>query len=151
MEEVAPQLGCVCVCVWSSYLHSESVANHWTVQRQAKKDIPARKPHADSLSWSWKTSFWYISPPTSHHPRYRLKRCSRSRSEHYAFRLQAAMGRAVMVGRGPTGAGVLVLSILIILTTEGCRAQKGWCLTAAVTTGGAECDRSDMRPCCFKV
>ncbi|XP_070770430.1 discoidin, CUB and LCCL domain-containing protein 2 [Enoplosus armatus] len=34
------------------------------------------------------------------------------------------MGRAVMVGRGPTGAGVL-LSILIILTTEGCRAQKG--------------------------
>ncbi|CAG5865793.1 unnamed protein product [Menidia menidia] len=35
------------------------------------------------------------------------------------------MGRAVMVGRGPTGAGVLVLSILIILTEEGCRAQKG--------------------------
>ncbi|XP_067460066.1 discoidin, CUB and LCCL domain-containing protein 2 isoform X2 [Thunnus thynnus] len=35
------------------------------------------------------------------------------------------MGRAVMVGRGPTGAGVLVLSILIILTKEGCRAQKG--------------------------
>ncbi|KAG7220982.1 hypothetical protein INR49_010231 [Caranx melampygus] len=35
------------------------------------------------------------------------------------------MGRAVMVGRGPTGAGVLVLSILIILTTESCRAQKG--------------------------
>ncbi|XP_008299577.1 discoidin, CUB and LCCL domain-containing protein 2 [Stegastes partitus] len=36
------------------------------------------------------------------------------------------MGRAVMVGRGPTGAaGVLVLSVLIILTTEGCRAQKG--------------------------
>ncbi|XP_068561150.1 discoidin, CUB and LCCL domain-containing protein 2 [Cebidichthys violaceus] len=35
------------------------------------------------------------------------------------------MGRAVMVGREPTGAGVLVLSILIILTTEGCRAQKG--------------------------
>ncbi|KAM7407147.1 hypothetical protein PAMA_003061 [Pampus argenteus] len=34
------------------------------------------------------------------------------------------MGR-VMVGRGPTGAGVLVLSVLIILTTEGCRAQKG--------------------------
>lgn len=30
-----------------------------------------------------------------------------------------------MVGRGPTGAGVLVLSIVIILTTEGCRAQKG--------------------------
>ncbi|XP_054470998.1 discoidin, CUB and LCCL domain-containing protein 2 isoform X2 [Anoplopoma fimbria] len=35
------------------------------------------------------------------------------------------MGRAVMVGREPTGAGVLVLSILIILTAEGCRAQKG--------------------------
>lgn len=35
------------------------------------------------------------------------------------------MGRAVMVGRGPTGAGVLVLSILIVLTAEGCRAQKG--------------------------
>ncbi|XP_072252776.1 discoidin, CUB and LCCL domain-containing protein 2 [Leuresthes tenuis] len=35
------------------------------------------------------------------------------------------MGRAVMVGRGPTGAGVLVLSILIILTTEDCRAQTG--------------------------
>nr|XP_046259072.1 discoidin, CUB and LCCL domain-containing protein 2 [Scatophagus argus] len=35
------------------------------------------------------------------------------------------MGRAVMVGRGPTGAGVLVLSILIILTTEVGRAQKG--------------------------
>ncbi|XP_072300889.1 discoidin, CUB and LCCL domain-containing protein 2 [Eucyclogobius newberryi] len=30
-----------------------------------------------------------------------------------------------MVGRGPTRAGGLVLSILIILTTEGCRAQKG--------------------------
>lgn len=31
-----------------------------------------------------------------------------------------------MVGRGPTGAaGGLVLSVLIILTTEGCRAQKG--------------------------
>ncbi|XP_029386097.1 discoidin, CUB and LCCL domain-containing protein 2 isoform X2 [Echeneis naucrates] len=35
------------------------------------------------------------------------------------------MGRAVMVGRGPAGAGGLVLSVLIILTTEGCRAQKG--------------------------
>ncbi|KAM9850666.1 discoidin, CUB and LCCL domain-containing protein 2 [Aulostomus maculatus] len=35
------------------------------------------------------------------------------------------MGRAVMVGWGPTGAGVLVLSILIILTPEGCGAQKG--------------------------
>lgn len=35
------------------------------------------------------------------------------------------MGRVVMVGRGPTGAGGLVLSILVILTTEGCRAQKG--------------------------
>ncbi|TNN04384.1 hypothetical protein fugu_001413 [Takifugu bimaculatus] len=35
------------------------------------------------------------------------------------------MGRAVMVGRGPTGAGALFLSILIILTAEGCRAQKG--------------------------
>ncbi|TNN54059.1 Discoidin, CUB and LCCL domain-containing protein 2 [Liparis tanakae] len=35
------------------------------------------------------------------------------------------MGRAVMVGREPTGAGGLVLSILIILTAEGCRAQKG--------------------------
>lgn len=36
------------------------------------------------------------------------------------------MGRAVMVvGRGPTRAGGLVLSILIILNTEGCRAQKG--------------------------
>ncbi|XP_061826981.2 discoidin, CUB and LCCL domain-containing protein 2 [Nerophis lumbriciformis] len=36
------------------------------------------------------------------------------------------MEGAVMVGRGPTGAGVLVLSILVItLTTEGCRAQKG--------------------------
>uniref|UniRef100_A0A8C2ZMQ9 Discoidin, CUB and LCCL domain containing 2 n=1 Tax=Cyclopterus lumpus TaxID=8103 RepID=A0A8C2ZMQ9_CYCLU len=30
-----------------------------------------------------------------------------------------------MVGREPTGAGGLVLSILIILTAEGCRAQKG--------------------------
>uniref|UniRef100_A0A3Q3N068 Discoidin, CUB and LCCL domain containing 2 n=1 Tax=Mastacembelus armatus TaxID=205130 RepID=A0A3Q3N068_9TELE len=30
-----------------------------------------------------------------------------------------------MVGRGPTGAGVLVLSILVILTTESCGAQKG--------------------------
>lgn len=55
------------------------------------------------------------------------------------------MGRAVMVGRGPTGAGVLVLSILIILTAESCRAQKGWWHTAAVTTGGAECNRSDRR------
>ncbi|TKS66858.1 Discoidin, CUB and LCCL domain-containing protein 2 [Collichthys lucidus] len=32
----------------------------------------------------------------------------------------------MVVGRGPTGAGVLVLSILIVLTVEdGCRAQKG--------------------------
>lgn len=89
--------------------------------------------------------FLFVFPPS----RYRLKRCGRSRSEHYAFRLQAAMGRAVMVGRGPTGAGVLVLSILIILTTESCRAQKGWWHTAAVTTAGADCNRSDMRPCCF--
>uniref|UniRef100_A0A3Q2YK19 Discoidin, CUB and LCCL domain containing 2 n=1 Tax=Hippocampus comes TaxID=109280 RepID=A0A3Q2YK19_HIPCM len=38
------------------------------------------------------------------------------------------MEGAVMVGRGPTGAGVLVLSILvIILTAEGCRAQKDGC------------------------
>ncbi|XP_041858570.1 discoidin, CUB and LCCL domain-containing protein 2 isoform X2 [Melanotaenia boesemani] len=35
------------------------------------------------------------------------------------------MCRAVMVGRGPTGAELLVLSILIILTAESCRAQKG--------------------------
>ncbi|KAM4609000.1 discoidin, CUB and LCCL domain-containing protein 2 isoform 2-T2 [Polymixia lowei] len=35
------------------------------------------------------------------------------------------MDRAVMVGRGPIGAGVLVLSILIILTTRSGRAQKG--------------------------
>ncbi|XP_054642335.1 discoidin, CUB and LCCL domain-containing protein 2 [Dunckerocampus dactyliophorus] len=36
------------------------------------------------------------------------------------------MEGAVMVGRGPTGAEVLVLSILVItLTTEGCWAQKG--------------------------
>ncbi|MED6234867.1 hypothetical protein ATANTOWER_005660 [Ataeniobius toweri] len=35
------------------------------------------------------------------------------------------MGRAVMVGRGPTGARVLVLSVLIVLTAEGCRGQKG--------------------------
>ncbi|KAM6934148.1 discoidin, CUB and LCCL domain-containing protein 2 [Xenentodon cancila] len=56
----------------------------------------------------------------------RWKRGSRSRSEHYAFRLQAALGRAVMVGRGPSEAGgLLALSILIILTEEGCRAQKG--------------------------
>ena len=61
------------------------------------------------------------------------------------------MGRAVMVGRGPTGAGVLVLSILINLTTEGCRAQKGWWHTAAATTGGAECGcGGDVRPCWSK-
>ncbi|XP_035995001.1 discoidin, CUB and LCCL domain-containing protein 2 isoform X1 [Fundulus heteroclitus] len=35
------------------------------------------------------------------------------------------MGRAVMVGRGPTGAAVLVLSLLILLTAERCRGQKG--------------------------
>uniref|UniRef100_A0A3B4A5Y1 Uncharacterized protein n=1 Tax=Periophthalmus magnuspinnatus TaxID=409849 RepID=A0A3B4A5Y1_9GOBI len=37
------------------------------------------------------------------------------------------MGRVVMVGRGPTRAGGLVLSILIILTSEDCRAQKDGC------------------------
>lgn len=47
-----------------------------------------------------------------------------ARGEQYAFRLQAAMGRAVMVGRGPR-AGGLVLSILFTLVTEDCRAQKG--------------------------
>lgn len=52
------------------------------------------------------------------------------------------MGRVVMVGRGPTGAGGLVLSILVILTTEGCRAQKGWCLTAAVTMAVAGFNQS---------
>ncbi|XP_075870753.1 discoidin, CUB and LCCL domain-containing protein 2 isoform X2 [Nelusetta ayraudi] len=36
------------------------------------------------------------------------------------------MGRAVMVGRGPTGAGLpLVLPILIVLAARSCRAQKG--------------------------
>ena len=36
------------------------------------------------------------------------------------------MDRAVMVGRGPNiGARVLVLSILIVLTPRGGRAQKG--------------------------
>uniref|UniRef100_A0A3B3XS39 Discoidin, CUB and LCCL domain containing 2 n=1 Tax=Poecilia mexicana TaxID=48701 RepID=A0A3B3XS39_9TELE len=35
------------------------------------------------------------------------------------------MGRAVMVGRGPTGAGVFVLSVLIVFTAKGCRGQKG--------------------------
>lgn len=60
------------------------------------------------------------------------------------------MGRAVMVGRGPTGAGVLVLPILIILTAESCRAQKGWWYTAAVTTEGGEGNRGDMRPRCSK-
>lgn len=48
-------------------------------------------------------------------------------AEQYAFGLQAAMGRAVMVGRGPTGAGLpLVLPILIVLAAPSCRAQKGW-------------------------
>lgn len=35
------------------------------------------------------------------------------------------MGRALMVGRGPTGAGLFVLPVLLILTAEGCAAQKG--------------------------
>lgn len=35
------------------------------------------------------------------------------------------MGRAVMVGRGPTGAGVFFLSTLIIFTASSSRAQKG--------------------------
>lgn len=74
-----------------------------------------------------------------------------ARSEQYAFRLQAAMGRAVMVGRGPTGAGVLVLSVLIVLTAEGCRGQKGWCHTAAVMTGGDPCDREYANASRFKV
>lgn len=37
------------------------------------------------------------------------------------------MGRALMVGRGPTGAGLpLVLPILVVLAARSCRAQKGW-------------------------
>lgn len=148
MEEVAPQLGCVCVCMsvclWSSYLHSKTVANHWIVKRQGIL-TQTRSLGVKVLFFSF--SFFFSNSPLL--LRYRLKRCGRSRSEHYAFRLQAAMGRAVMVGRGPTGAGVLVLSILIVLTTESCRAQKGWWHTAAVTTAGAEWNRSDMRPCCF--
>ncbi|XP_035507229.2 discoidin, CUB and LCCL domain-containing protein 2 [Scophthalmus maximus] len=35
------------------------------------------------------------------------------------------MGRAVMVGRGPPGARTLVLSMLLVLTAESCRAQQG--------------------------
>ncbi|XP_062312533.1 discoidin, CUB and LCCL domain-containing protein 2 isoform X2 [Osmerus eperlanus] len=35
------------------------------------------------------------------------------------------MGRAVMVGRGPTGAGLFFLSTLIIFTASSSRAQKG--------------------------
>ena len=41
-----------------------------------------------------------------------------------------------MVGRGPTGAGVLVLSILVVLAAESCRAQKGWCHTVDNREGG---------------
>lgn len=130
MEEVVPQFRCVCVCGAVTYLVRVSLTTGLLNNKQ--KDILGREAHADSLS---RRIFSFCTPAIS--ARHRLKRCSRSRSEHYAFRLQAAMVRAVMVGRGPTGARVLVLSILIILTTKGCRAQKGWCHTAAVTTGGA--------------
>ncbi|MEQ2178801.1 hypothetical protein GOODEAATRI_017927 [Goodea atripinnis] len=51
-----------------------------------------------------------------------------------------------MVGRGPTGARVLVLSVLIVLTAEGCRGQKGWCHTSATITGGRQ--RHASRFCC---
>lgn len=55
------------------------------------------------------------------------------------------MGRAVMVGRGPTGAGALFLSILIILTADGCRAQKGWWHGCRDTWGGGMGDRVEPR------
>ncbi|XP_018558161.1 discoidin, CUB and LCCL domain-containing protein 2 isoform X2 [Lates calcarifer] len=119
---------CERVYVWSSYLHGESVANHWTVKRGVKKKKTTKKIRVSSGGTRSRevelVDFFFVFV-FFNFPRYRLKRCSRSRSEQYAFGLQAAMGRAVMVGRGPTGAGVLVLSILIILTTESCRAQKG--------------------------
>ncbi|XP_028250051.1 discoidin, CUB and LCCL domain-containing protein 2 [Parambassis ranga] len=100
---------CVCVCVWSSYLRGECRKPLDLTQRNKKQTSTSSRSRADR------------GPA-----QVVFDRCSRSRSEQYAFRLQAAMGRAVMVGRGPTGAGVLVLSILIILTAErGCGAQKG--------------------------
>ncbi|XP_020506877.3 discoidin, CUB and LCCL domain-containing protein 2 [Labrus bergylta] len=111
---------CVYVCEEQSYLHSESVANHWIVKKKGHK----RKPAADSpffLEESTSRFFCIFFCLTL----FAVQVEADPEARHYAFRLQAAMGRAVMVGRGPTGAGVLVLSILIILTTEGCGAQKG--------------------------
>lgn len=52
------------------------------------------------------------------------------------------MGRAVMVGRGPTGAGLpLVLPILIVLAARSCRAQKGW-----LVDSGANPNLTNMQP-----
>lgn len=144
MEEVASQLGCVCVCGAVTSTVRLSLTTGLFNNKASARGILTR---TRSLGVKVRFFFFFFNAPLL--LRYRLKRCGRSRSEHYAFRLQAAMGRAVMVGRGPTGAGVLVLSILIILTTESCRAQKGWWHTAAVTTAGAERNRSDMRPCWF--
>lgn len=44
------------------------------------------------------------------------------------------MGRALMVGRGATGARLpLVLPILVVLAARSCRAQKGWWQMAEIT------------------
>lgn len=65
------------------------------------------------------------------------------------------MGRAVMVGRGPTGAGLpLVLPILIVLAARSCRAQKGWLVNSGLTQLTAATRRSTLplkvwQCCCF--
>lgn len=51
----------VCVCVWSSYLHSESVANHWTVNRQQKDTLAEETSRLGALGQS-DASFLYPPP-----------------------------------------------------------------------------------------
>lgn len=69
---------CVCyvcvLCVCSSSLHSESVANHWIVNGEVKRDNLRKKNRLSIEDQGTFIALFRFFPP---HSRHRLKRCSR--------------------------------------------------------------------------
>lgn len=143
MEEVDPQLGrvcaeCVCVCVRECVCVLECVWSSYLAQQDCRKTTGSLKEkEKEALGLAVEESTRRPVLPCFLSAPFRRRLKAGSTSQQYAFGLQAAMGRAVMVGRGPTGAGVLVLPILVILAARSCRAQKGWWHTGR---------RGDKRP-----